>query len=278
MNRYFESGRFPIRVGWATALCGLASCAVLSCGVLPPAARLAAAEPDPKAAEKAAKEQAEAQRRQQIDQHAKNFEPALAGFMEGELELVRKTCGSLPPPARREILAAGKKAVTSASQHFAAWQIGGQQGKPVEPKRTVQEAVHEAVKPHATADEFAAYERALAARLIRRDRAARAVIVANLDHGLRLSIAQRDAIAADLEKAWQDAWRAILADHGFNNNGRGPAPDFADRCIAPHLDPRQQTAWKTWREQVGWTQIAPQFANQFHSFGIPLEPDPWWNP
>ena len=264
------------------ALLLVGGCSLFSCAVLSSTARLSAAEPDPKAAERAAKDAAEAQRRQQIEQHAKQgFEPGLNTFMDGELELVRKTCGSLSPAARREILAAGKKAVASAAKQLADWQFGDQKGKPVDSKGTVLEAIHAAVKPHATAEEFAAYERERAARLARRDRAARASIVAKLDDGLHLSIAQRAAIALDLEKSWDEAWRMEIGDRGMKINGRGTAPDFADRCIVPHLDSRQRAEWKTWREQAGWSKfgIHHQFANQRHSFGIiHAEPDPWWTP
>jgi hypothetical protein len=261
----------------------VAWCSLFFCGVLPSTAGLSAEEPDPKeaekAAERAAKDAQEAQRKQQIEQHAKHFEPSLKTFMDGELELVRKTCGSLSPAARREILAAGKKAVPSAARELAALQFDGRRRKPVDSKRMIQEAIHAAVKPHATADEFAAYERQRAARLARRDRTARASIIAKLDDGLHLSIAQRAAIAADLEKNWQEAWWMDLGDRGMNINGRGLAPDFADRCIASHLDSRQRAAWKTWQEQAGWSRFANHhFAYQPHFFGIQAEPDPWWTP
>lgn len=282
MNRRFQARRSPIRRLRAIALRGIASCTILSCVVQPSAAGLSAAEPDPKEAAKEAEQAAnaaqEAQLRQQIEQHAKHYEPLLKAVIDGELEIARKTCGHLSPAARREILAAGKQAVPSAARQFAALQFRGQQGKRVDPRQTVQEAVHAAIKPHATAEEFSAYERERAARLARRDRAARAGIVATLDEALQLSIAQRAAIAADLEKNWQPAWRLSLADRGYNINGRGPAPDFADRCIAPHLDPRQRAAWKTWREQAAWSQIGTHFVNQLHSFGLLIEPDPWWTP
>lgn len=217
--------------------------------------------------------EAQPQQQQLIDQYAKSLEPRLPVFVDGELELVKGSCGSLSPAARREIFAAGKAAVPSAARQLATFWVGGQQGKPFDAKRSVQDAIHAAVKPHATTEEFAAYERARAARLARRGHAARASIVARLDRKLQLTIKQRAAITAALEQGWEEDWNRELTDRNFD----GLAPDRADRCIAPHLDPRQRAAWDAWRQQAGWSR-APEALNPFPASVIPHEPDPWWTP
>lgn len=260
------AGRTSIRL-----LHALAACAFGSIAVLPSAAGLSAAETDPQGPANAAEQ---AKRQQQIEQYAKSLEPRLQLFVDGELELVRRSCGSLSPAARRQIVASAKTAKRSAAQQTATFWLGGQQGKPFDAKQSIQQAICAAVKPHATAEEFAAYERERAARLARRGPAARASIVARLTDKLHLSIAQRAAIADDLEKSWKEDWGKELTDRNFSRL----APDFADRCIAPHLDAWQRTAWNTWREQAGWSKAPREASSPFPAIGIPSEPDPWWTP
>lgn len=238
------------------------------------------------AAEQPGQQQArpqEAQRQQQIEQMAVRWEQFMKGDVEAELELVRKTCGSLPPAARRQIVEAANAAIPPAARQIVVAQIDGGHGKVLDPRQVVRDAIHKAVKPHATAEECAAYERECAARLARRDDATRASIVAKLDTVLYLSTAQRAAIVAELEKSWDAAWAVELTDRGIQFNGRPPAPDFASSCITPHLDERQRTAWKTWCEQAGWQRLGHGHSLHRHVFyrngdGQSLEPDPWWTP
>ncbi len=258
-NFHTTAGRGSIRLLHALAARVVGSIAVLS------AAGLSAAESDPLvggiAAEAAQKAAVQKQRQQQIERYEKNLEPWLQGVVDGELELVRGSCGSLSPAARREIFTAGKMAVATA-------------GEPFDARKDVQQAIYAAVKPHATPEEFAAYERERAARLARRGIAARASIVARLDDKLHLSTAQRAAIAADLEGAWKDDWSRELTDPNFVRL----APDFADGHIAPHLNTWQRTAWKTWREQSGANQAPRHAPNPFQAIALPPQHDTWWTP
>jgi hypothetical protein len=235
----------------------------------------AAAEQKELAARAAAAQQD--QRQQQIEQQAKQMEQFFQSPLQAELELVRRTCGSLAPEARTAIAAAGDEAVKATSKQFAAWQFGNRDRKKFDGRRMIQEAVMAAVKPHAKPEEFAAYEREQAARLARRERAARTRIVAKLDEVLELSVAQRGAIAADLENRGEAGWIRELDDTGGMRFGNyPPAPDFADACIAPHLDERQRTEWKQWTQQAGWSRMSQHFGWNFD--GQSLQPDPWWKP
>ena len=247
----------------------------------------AAAAADPKAeAERkqgeakqreAAKQAALNQRQQQIDQQAKQMEQFFNPPLQAELELVRRSCGSLEPAARKAIVAAGNEAVKATSKQFAAWQFGDRGKKRFDAREMIHTAVAAAVKPHAKPEEFAAYEKVHAARMARRERAARTLIVTKVDQQLELSAAQRDAIAADLEKRWQAGWIRELDDNGGIRIGNyPPAPDFADTCIAPHLDERQKTEWKQWTQQAGWSRMGQHFNWNFD--GQTLQPDPWWKP
>lgn len=224
-----------------------------------------------------ADEQAAKVRRQQIDQQAKQMEQFFQPFLQGELELVRRTCGSLAPEARRAIVAAGSEGVKASAKQFAAAQLGDRGKKKADGRQTIHEAVAAAVKPHATPDEFVAFEREYAARLARRERAARTQIVAKLDRYLELSIAQRDVITAELEKRWEAGWIRELDDNGSVRVGDyPPAADFAEACIAPHLDERQRAKWKRWSEQSGWKRMPQHFGWNFD--GQLLQADPWWKP
>lgn len=272
VNLLATTGRGSIRILHALAARVVGSIAVLS------AAGLSAAESGPLvggiAAEAAQKAFVQKQRQPQIEQYAKTCEPRLQIFVDGELELVRGCCGSLSPAARREIFNAGKMAVPTAARRLATFLFGGQQGEPFDVRKDIQQAIYAAVKPHATPEELAAYERERAERLARRGIAARASIVARLDEKLHLSTAQRAAIAADLERAWKDDWSRELTDPNFVRL----APDFADGHIAPHLNTWQRTAWKTWREESGASQAPRHAPNPFQAIALPPQHDTWWTP
>lgn len=269
----------------AGLLSAVASCMLLAVAAIP-AAIGDEPHPDPQeaamAAEKAAREAEVAQRQSQIEQHRKAYEQStFQPLLEGDLELVRTTCGSLPPAARREILAAGKEAASTAAKQLAESQFGGQPRKPFNYGQQLHDAIRDAVKPHATPEEFAAYERERAARLSRRDRVARLSILAKLHQELLLSGEQRAAIAARLEKEWDAAWLVELHDRGGDQNGWRLAPDFAEHCITSHLDERQLARWKTWCEQASLKKRMGMMHNVnlgWQQGGSTLDPDPWWTP
>lgn len=236
-----------------------------------PAVAVAVAAP-PASAEDA---QAAAKRRQ-IAQQAQQMQQFFQAPLQAELELVRRTCGSLPIEARRVIAAAGEEAVKAAATQLAERQLSGQGRQGFDARQSIHEAVTGAVKPHAVPEEFAAYQREHAARAVRRARTARVMIVNKLDQQLDLSGDQRRAVEADLAKHWEDAWLRELDDTGMIVNNYRPAPDFADTCIAPHLDERQRAEWAHWCEQAGWTRH--QHQRPWHHDGQTLQPDPWWTP
>lgn len=227
--------------------------------------------------EAATKRAAQQQREQQIAQQAQQMQQFFQPALQAELERVRKTCGSLPTDARKKIVAAGNEAVKVVARQFAERQLAGQgMGPGFDPRKTIHEAVAAAVKPHAAAEEFAAYEREHAARIARRVRSARIQIVTKLDGELELSQSQRQKIEADLETQWQAGWLRELDDNGsYIVSNLRPAPDFADKCIAPHLDDRQKAAWKQWCQQAGWNRMGRHV--NWHFDGQSLQPDPWWS-
>lgn len=250
-----------------------ARCRVLLAWALAPAALgIGVARTEEVAEDPKVREHRERQIAQQANQMENFFRPQL----QAELELVRRTCGSLAPDARKAIVAAGNKSVKEAAKQFAAWQVGNRHGQRFDVRQTIHEAVAAAVKPHAKPDEFAAYERELTARLARREQAARKLIVARLDMQLDLSVAQRKAISTDLEKQWQATWIRELDDNGVQVNNYPLAPDFADACIAPHLDERQLAQWKEWTQQAAWSRHGQ--TNNWNFDGQSLKPDPWWQP
>ena len=218
---------------------------------------------------------AEKQRQQQIAQQAQQMQQFFQPALQAELELVRKTCGTLPADARKKILAAGNETVKDVAKQFAERQFGGRARQGFDARKSIHEVVAAAVKPHAVAEEFAAYEREHAARLARRARTARILIVNKLDGELELSQLQRETIEGDLEKHWEAGWLRELDDNGgmMINNFR-PAPDFADKWIAPHLDDRQKAEWKKWCQQAGWSRMGHHAGWNFD--GQSLQPDPWW--
>ena len=96
-----------------------------------------------------------------------------------------------------------------------------------------------------------------------------------MDDELELSQAQREAIEADLEKRWEAGWLRELEDTGgMMINNRRPAPDFADKCIAPHLDDAQRATWKRWCKEAGFSRMGHHGGWNFD--GQSLQPDPWW--
>lgn len=243
--------------------------------------RFSAARAADAAAEQAAQQARAVQMQRQIEAHARSWEQLLQAPLRAELEIVRRSCGSLSPEARRAIVAAGNQAVKAAARQVAARQMGQAGEKPVDARASIREVVTAAIEQHAAADEFAAYKGECAARLERRAGAARTLIVEKLDRVLELTAAQREAIAADLAKKWQASWIKELDIHGSNPiNGYPCAPDFAAACITPHLDARQKSTWQNWTSQAGSGQVQV-YAHHIYGHwtaGHALKPDPWWTP
>ena len=218
------------------------------------------------------------QQRKQIREQAKNMEQALQPALRTELEMVRRSCGSLSPEARREVLAAGRAAVASTALTFATRQMkGGLRRQPMamDVRREIQEPLAKAVERHAPVSEFAAYQREQQLRWERRQRAARVAIVTKLDRQLDLAEAQRRAIEVDLEQHWEASWMRALDDHRVIMNNERPAPDYADACIAPHLDHRQQAEWRRWRKVAGFAVTGGHGSWNFDGQGLHQE-DNWW--
>lgn len=196
-----------------------------------------------------------------------HFRPALLA----ELEVVRRTCGSLPKQARPAIMAAAEVALTRLTRHV----VDGRRGGPGPDARTeVHAAIAPVLQPLVPADEFAAYEREHAARLARRARTARLRIVEKVADTLDLSAVQTTAIETALQERWQTGWLVELDDNGVIVNGSMLAPDFAAEAITPHLDERQRAAWEAWCREAPATSVHYSRGWQ----GRSLEPDPWWQP
>lgn len=222
------------------------------------------------------KQAAEQLREQHVAQHAQQMQMFFQPALQAELERVRKTCGSLPADARKKIAAAGSETVKVMARQFSERHFAGQGRQGFDHRKMIHESLAAAVKPHASAEEFAAYQREQAARIARRGRAARILIVTKLDGQLKLSQSQREKIEADLEKHWEAGWLRVSDDNGGTRINNLPlAPDFADRCIAPHLDDRQRAEWKKWCQQAGWKQMGQHAGWNFD--GQSLQPDPWWS-
>ncbi|MCE9631791.1 MAG: hypothetical protein K8S94_13890 [Planctomycetia bacterium] len=216
------------------------------------------------------------QQRKQIREQAKHMEQALQPALRTELEMVRRSCGSLSPEARREVLTAGKTAVASTALNVATRQMRGGPGRrSFDVRREIQESLAKAVEPHAPAAEFAAYQREQQLRWERRQRAARVAIVAKLDRRLDLADAQRRAIEADLEQHWEASWVRGLDDHRVVMNNERPAPDYAERCIAPHLDENQRAEWRRWRKAAGSAVMGMHVGWNLDGQGLHQEDD-WW--
>lgn len=216
------------------------------------------------------------QQRKQVRQQARHMEQIFQPLLHTELEMIRQTCPGLPPEARREILAIGRAAVTKTALEFATQQLlGGQPRIAADARQAIRVPLAKAVEPHASAAEFAAYGREQQARLRRRARAARVAIVAKLDRHLDLSAAQRRAIEDDLELRWEDSWVRELDDTGMVINGERTAPDYAKRCIEPHLDEQQLADWQRWHRAAGTAVVGMNVGWNLDGQGL-HEPDRWW--
>jgi len=231
----------------------------------------------------AAEAAAEVQRRQLIRQQARHFEQFLQPLLGVELALVRDTCGSLPAAARREVLAASRRAVGQLAEEVARRQMDGQGGTDtIDVRQELHRRVAAALEPLAAPEEFAAYQRESLLRQERRAEAARLRIVAKLDQQLGLTAAQRGDVLEDLRIHWQADWIRELENHdGVLINDQPPAPDFAAARIVPHLDPVQRMQWDAWARAAAWDAVprggidwGALNALQQHSQKI----DAWWRP
>lgn len=216
------------------------------------------------------------QQRKQIRQQAKHLEQLFQPVLRTELEMVRQACPNLPADARREVLVAGTAAVTKTALEFATQQmLGGQPRRAFNARRSIQLPVAQTLERHASAEQFAAYNREQESRMARRAEAARVAIVAKLDRQLDLSAAQRRAIEDDLEARWEEAWLRELDDTGMVINNFRPAPDYANGCIEPHLDDAQRDEWMQWRKAAGMAVVGRHVGWNFDGQGLHQEDD-WW--
>lgn len=238
-----------------------------------------------RAAERHAGAVAAEQRRQLVRQQTQQFETMLQPLLHVELAYVKRSCASLPPAARADVLAAARQAVRHAAERLARLQIEpeGADVENFDVRRAIREKVLTALGPRAAAEELAAYERESRFREERRAEAARIRIVSRLDEQLGLTAAQRQALLDDLRAGWEAAWIRALDDHdGLIINGQPPAPDFAEPRIVPHLDPDQARMWRQWREVANWKSVPPRQVDwsQLTIQGPhgPQKPDSWWQP
>jgi hypothetical protein len=217
------------------------------------------------------------QRRQQIEQHAKQMERQFQPTLNGELELIRRTCGGLAPEARQRILAAGREAVAATARGFTDRQFTGRLGQDeFDPRQEIRSRLEQALAPLADPAALAAYRQEIDRREARRTESARVVIVASIDRQLQLSAEQRTRIEDDLSRNWQAAWGRDLGSRGdMRINGLPPAPDYAAEAIEPHLDRDQEAAWKKWRQQASARNFGRHFSWHFDGQGL-QQPDPWW--
>jgi hypothetical protein len=222
-------------------------------------------------------QQVDDQRRQQIEQHAKHMKQTFQPMLNGELELIRSTCGGLTPEGRQQILAAGREAVTTTARGFTERQFNGRLGQDdFDPRREIRIKLEQALGQVADPAALAAYRQEIERREARRAESARVAIVACVDRQLQLSAEQRSRIEEELERTWQPAWAADLGSRGdMRINGLPPAPDFAAAAIEPHLDRDQAEAWKKWRRQASSRNFGRHFQWHFDGQGL-QQLDPWW--
>jgi hypothetical protein len=214
--------------------------------------------------------------REQIKQQAKQLERFFQPMLHAELELIRRTCGSLSPAGRRAILEVGRKAVVTAAGGMAERQLTGRLGRdPFDPRAEIRTPLAAAVAREATPAEVAGYREAVEQRESRRAAAARVVIVARVDRQLDLSARQREAVEAELQSRWQPDWIGELETRGVRINNYPPAPERVAAAILPHLDPAQLTLWEQWCRAAGSRAMPPHFNLNLDGQGI-QQLDSWW--
>jgi hypothetical protein len=210
----------------------------------------------------------------QIDQRLAQARQGFRSAAHAELELVRRTCGSLAKASRPALVAAADRGVERAAQEFVDRQMAARGGQGFEARQHVYDAIVPVLEPLVSADEFAAYQQERAARIARRARASRLRIMDNLTTTLDLSTAQTAAIETDLRECWQPGWLMEVDDTNSMANAPRPAPDFAAEAITPHLDERQRTAWEEWCRRAAASKV--RITRGWES--RPSQPDPWWQP
>jgi hypothetical protein len=215
-------------------------------------------------------------RREQIKQQAKQMERFFQPMLHAELELIRRTCGSLSPAGRRAILEVGRKAVVTAAGGMAERQLTGRLGRdPFDPRAEIRTSLAAAVAREATPAEVAGYREAVEQRESRRAAAARVVIVARVDRQLDLSARQREAVEAELQSRWQPDWIGELETRSVRINNYPPAPERVAAAVLPHLDAAQLTLWEQWCRAAGSRAMPPHFNLNLDGQGI-QQLDPWW--
>jgi hypothetical protein len=216
--------------------------------------------------------------RRQMEQHAKQMERQFQPILNGELELIRRTCDGLTPEARQRILAAGREAVTATAQGFTERQFTGRLGQDdFDARREIHGKLEQTLAAVTDPATVAAYREEIGRRQARLGESARVAIVATIDRQLHLSAEQRSLIEKELERKWQAAWAIDLGTRSdMRLNGLPPAPGYAAIAIEPHLDPEQAAAWKDWCRRAASPNImGGRVPWAVDGQGI-QQLDPWW--
>lgn len=217
-------------------------------------------------------------RKQLIRSQAGGMEGQAQGEFRGALELVKQACPDLAPEVRGEALKAGTLALRKAALDAANAQYSGGQSPGI-PSEVGIEAAFAVIRSHAAPEQIAALDAEISLRAARRRRNAQTMTLAAIDAELKLSASQRVAIAAALERDWEDPWTVAA---WFNAASGGSfAPDYAADCILPRLTPRQRESWTTWCGESSWKAVSsrnPQSLRQRFqgSLGVSLQADAWW--
>lgn len=164
-----------------------------------------------------------------------------------ELHFIRIVCQ--PTRQQYEAMATdGKLIRTKAINKFAAMQQGRNRGirsNDSDTRKPISEGLLASAKRHLSADQVAAYELELAARMDADKKVALLVVAAKLDRRLVLDTPQRTQVTKVLAENWNPAWGATQ----MMMYGGQYFPDVPDTKITPILTATQKKVLKSVNQQ-----------------------------
>jgi len=183
--------------------------------------------------------------------YTQHFTQQLRPLLQSELQLIRQAC-DLPQDKRPPIKAAGEATIKIWATAMAEMSVGGRvRGDVVnfvgrnllqDPRKGLREALAQAVKKEATAEQSAKYSELVKQQAAMRKQAAIGTVVSLLDDQLFLTHDQREKITLSITQGWQDNWENWLQ---INQYGGQYLPTMPADKVVPHLNEKQKQIFTT---------------------------------
>jgi hypothetical protein len=181
-----------------------------------------------------------------IQQLEEQFGPQIRQLQKAELHFLRTICQ--PTKEQYGKIAADSEPAIKAAIKALAENMGGRRrarggrevNQPVDPRKSVAEALTGAVRTHLTPAQADRYQKELELRAAALKRVALLSLVAELDARLLLTAEQRGQMTKVLEKNWNESWNNLQLVQYVAHY----LPQLPEAEVLPLLSDKQKSVWR----------------------------------